>query len=207
MFKRLKLWQRGQVLVFTALLLPVMLVILVCALNAGILYFEYTRLQNAADAAALAGAESYAQRYKIDENSTKAAAYAQGVVNESVVTNLRGSGEITESPIELQNGKVSTETDSGFDIELLWGFIPMPVAYEETTTKSDYAVKSTVKLSKNVSLLFADKFGLDPKITATSSAEQSLSKTEKVKRGSVLGTPLGSSTEFSSDIKDSKLTR
>ncbi|MBQ3336340.1 MAG: pilus assembly protein, partial [Selenomonadaceae bacterium] len=54
MFKRIK--QRGQVLVFYALLIPFLFLCIGVGLDLGWYYLNVSRLQNAADAAALAGA-------------------------------------------------------------------------------------------------------------------------------------------------------
>src|SRR6185369_1224552 len=50
--------KRGQVMVMAALLLPVMMALAAFALDIGTLYAERRALQNAADAAALAGARA-----------------------------------------------------------------------------------------------------------------------------------------------------
>src|SRR3954452_16703535 len=50
--------QRGQVMVMVALLLPVMMALAAFALDIGTLYAQRRALQNAADAAALAGARA-----------------------------------------------------------------------------------------------------------------------------------------------------
>lgn len=61
MFTRFKLNTRGAVLIFTALLLPVAITFVGLVLDYGILYFSRTRLQDVADAAALAGATEMAK--------------------------------------------------------------------------------------------------------------------------------------------------
>jgi len=50
--------QRGQMLLFYALMIPVMLLFIGLALDLGWYYLNVSRLQNAADAAALAGAKA-----------------------------------------------------------------------------------------------------------------------------------------------------
>ena len=54
--------QRGQVLVLFALCIPIMLLFVGLALDIGWYYLNVSRLQNAADAAALAGAKSLVQK-------------------------------------------------------------------------------------------------------------------------------------------------
>ena len=51
---------RGQAIVFYALLMPLLFLLLGVALDLGWYYFNVSRLQNAADAAALAGAQELA---------------------------------------------------------------------------------------------------------------------------------------------------
>lgn len=53
-------WQKGAVLALSALLLPMIVVGTGLAVDLGNVYVQYSRLQNAADAAALAGAHEYA---------------------------------------------------------------------------------------------------------------------------------------------------
>ncbi len=59
--KPLHRWhQRGAIIVFTAVLLPLLMACMGFAFDLGNLYIHKSRLQNAADAAALAGAREYA---------------------------------------------------------------------------------------------------------------------------------------------------
>ena len=51
--------QKGQILVFTAVLLPLMMAVLGFTVDFGNMYMHKSRLQNAADAAAIAGAYAY----------------------------------------------------------------------------------------------------------------------------------------------------
>ncbi|MBO6305298.1 MAG: Tad domain-containing protein [Selenomonadaceae bacterium] len=61
MIKKLKnAKEKGAIIVFTALLLPLMMICVGLAFDLGNLYVHKTRLQNAADAAALAGAREFA---------------------------------------------------------------------------------------------------------------------------------------------------
>ena len=53
-----KFKQRGQVLVFYALIIPLLLLLVGAGLDLGWYYLNVSRLQNAADAAALAGARA-----------------------------------------------------------------------------------------------------------------------------------------------------
>ncbi len=78
-----KKWrQQGAIIAFTALLLPMIIVGVGLAVDLGNIYVQYSRLQNAADAAALAGATTYAEKNeKIDNHpnaDAKAEKYIQG---------------------------------------------------------------------------------------------------------------------------------
>ena len=66
MFKKLK--QRGQVLVFYALLLPTLFMFVGAAADFGWYYLNVSRLQNAADAAVLAGAQALVEKNNSFEN-------------------------------------------------------------------------------------------------------------------------------------------
>lgn len=74
--------QQGAILAFTALLLPMIIVGTGLAVDLGNIYVQYSRLQNAADAAVAAGAHEYQIRGESPEShkqaDTKAAQYIQG---------------------------------------------------------------------------------------------------------------------------------
>lgn len=72
MFKRIK--QRGQVLVFYALLIPFLFLCIGVGLDLGWYYLNVSRLQNAADAAALAGALEL-----VEEDKTMNSYYVDGL--------------------------------------------------------------------------------------------------------------------------------
>ena len=63
--------ERGSILVLTALLLPILFGCLGIAYDVGTLYMHKARLQNVADAAALAGGRAYLQSQKKDNNNDK----------------------------------------------------------------------------------------------------------------------------------------
>lgn len=183
MFKRLKLWQRGQVLVFTALLLPVMLLILVCALNAGILYIEYTRLQNAADSAALAGASSYAQycqKHLIGGTALTqpllqlgAEDYATEVMKDTLKVNLP-HGTITPEFPKFNRAQVGDEKANTHKVSL--GFLG-----SFTVTDSydyDYEITSNVELSETVPLLIVGNYDISTKSTAVQPLQENRSATK-----------------------------
>ncbi|SHK62637.1 Putative Flp pilus-assembly TadE/G-like [Selenomonas ruminantium] len=74
--------QQGAILLFTALLLPLIITGVGLAVDIGNIYVQYSRLQNAADAAAVAGAHKYAEKNETEgahPNADKMAAqYIQG---------------------------------------------------------------------------------------------------------------------------------
>lgn len=76
-----KIRQKGAVLALTALLLPMIVVGTGLAVDLGNIYVQYSRLQNAADAAALAGAHNYAKTSNKVEADTAAKEYIQGKYN------------------------------------------------------------------------------------------------------------------------------
>ena len=78
-----KKWrQQGAIIAFTALLLPMIIVGVGLAVDLGNIYVQHARLQNAADAAALAGAKAYAENNEtVDKHpkaNDKAEKYIQG---------------------------------------------------------------------------------------------------------------------------------
>jgi len=73
-----KKWrQQGAIIAFTALLLPMLIVGTGLAVDLGHVYVQYSRLQNAADAAVLAGAKAYAENNEKVDNHPKADAKAE----------------------------------------------------------------------------------------------------------------------------------
>lgn len=63
--------QKGAVLVLTALLLPTFVALTGFAVDGGNYYYQRSRMQNAADAAALAGANEYVNQIKKDPKSSQ----------------------------------------------------------------------------------------------------------------------------------------
>ena len=61
--------QRGAILVLTAFLLPFIIAFTGLAVDFGNLYVQHQRLQNAADAAVLAGAKAYAENNEIKQKN------------------------------------------------------------------------------------------------------------------------------------------
>ena len=98
-----KKWrQSGAILAFTALLLPMIIVGTGLAVDLGNIYVQYSRLQNAADAAALAGAHEYAvQGEKVNSHpkaNKMAEKYVQGDYH-----NLDQSESIADKKFQAQN--------------------------------------------------------------------------------------------------------
>ena len=97
-----KKWrQSGAILAFTALLLPMIIVGTGLAVDLGNIYVQYSRLQNAADAAALAGAHEYAvQGEKVNSHpkaNKMAEKYVQGDYH-----NLDQSESIADKKFQAQ---------------------------------------------------------------------------------------------------------
>ncbi len=92
-----KKWrQKGAILAFTALLLPMIIVGVGLAVDLGNIYVQHARLQNAADAAALAGAAAFAENNdkpeagKHKHADAKAREYIKGIYH-----NLEQDEDIT----------------------------------------------------------------------------------------------------------------
>ncbi len=103
-----KKWrQQGAILAFTALLLPMIIVGTGLAVDLGNIYVQYSRLQNAADAAALAGAHEYAvQGEKVNshpEADKMAEKYVQGDYH-----NLDQSESIADKKFQAQTKNKTT---------------------------------------------------------------------------------------------------
>ncbi len=94
--------QKGDVLVLTALLLPVLIGITGFTVDAGNCYYEKSRLQNAADAAAIAGAHAYV-------SSDKSLSTANDTADEYVTGKYRNLHADDDKNVdidhEMKNGK------------------------------------------------------------------------------------------------------
>ena len=97
-----KKWrQQGAIIAFTALLLPMLIVGTGLAVDLGHVYVHYSRLQNAADAAALAGAHEYAVQGEKVNNHPKADKMAEQYV-QGEYHNLDRSESIVEKKYQAK---------------------------------------------------------------------------------------------------------
>ena len=130
MLKKFK--QRGQALVLFALLIPILILFAGVGLDLGWYYLNVSRLQNAADAAALAGARTI-----INTNSDKLNDLMPILVQRLPDDNgLDDDGEPrVEQSSETETTSTETETDEGTNI-----------TYTETTTTTTTTISKT-KLS------------------------------------------------------------
>ena len=127
MFKRFK--RRGQVLVFYALMIPLLFLFAGVGLDLGWYYLNVSRLQNAADAAALAGARTI-----IDSNSGKLKDLVPVLVSKLPEDN--GLTDDGEPKVETSN---STETTTS-ETETAEG---TTITYTETTTTTTTTISKT----------------------------------------------------------------
>ena len=81
--------QRGAIIVFTAFLLPLLMACTGLAFDLGNLYIHHTRLQNAADAAALAGAREYAAHSDTERAPTGSHPFADAEAERYVDSDAR----------------------------------------------------------------------------------------------------------------------
>ncbi len=111
--KPARLWcsQRGQMVVITALLVPVLLGLVGIALDAGLLISERTKLQRAADAAALAGAGglpdySTATTMALQWSGENDYSHGEGSTIVNVTTNYDGDPDKIEVEIDSEASTV-----------------------------------------------------------------------------------------------------
>ena len=98
-----KKWrQQGAIIAFTALLLPMIIVGTGLAVDFGNIYVQYSRLQNAADAAALAGAHEYAVKGENVKSHHKADKMAEQYV-QGQYHNLEQSENIVEKKYQARS--------------------------------------------------------------------------------------------------------
>lgn len=72
--------QKGQIIVFTAILLPLLIAAAGFTIDLGNMYIHKARLQNAADAAAIAGGWAYSTHNETVDSHTKANATAENLI-------------------------------------------------------------------------------------------------------------------------------
>lgn len=87
--------EQGSIVVLTAVLLPVFLGFMGIAYDVGNLYMHKARLQNVADAAALAGAREYVNQKETPDSHNKTDAEANKYINHNLV-NLNNEENVTQ---------------------------------------------------------------------------------------------------------------
>lgn len=100
-FKRLRSEESGQSLIMVVLLLGVLLSFSALVVDVGLLYAEKARLQNAADAAALAGAQAL-PNYTLAEGAAVTYAGSNGVTSSAVDVTVP-YGDNTKVKVEVEN--------------------------------------------------------------------------------------------------------
>lgn len=165
LFKRLG--QRGQSIIITALALPIFMFLLAIVFDVGMYFVQASKLQNAADSAALAGVAVYTNNC-----TTKLIGRPSGMdFQESFDTKVSGT-EYTFDPVDDKN-EADTEADTYIqknesDINLksnadtgLW-YSPITVTLVDKSTASYTGLYCyRVDLKEAVSLTFARFFGID----------------------------------------------
>ena len=96
--------QKGQIIVFTAVLLPFIIAMCGLTVDFGNMYVHKSKLQNAADAAAIAGAYAYAENNESTTTYPKARAASQNSLDTNLPDTTLASGKC--KPIESTDGKI-----------------------------------------------------------------------------------------------------
>ncbi len=96
--------QKGQIIVFTAVLLPFIIAMCGLTVDFGNMYVHKSKLQNAADAAAIAGAYAYAENGENKDNFPYAKAASQNSLNANLPNTTLAS--VKRKPISGDDGKI-----------------------------------------------------------------------------------------------------
>ena len=88
---------KGQVIVFYALLIPIFLIVICVGMDFGWYYLNVSRLQNAADASVLAGAKVLVKKEKINNVANPVYKYKVKLVDKYPANRPNGSIDITDS--------------------------------------------------------------------------------------------------------------
>lgn len=117
--------EKGAVFVLTAILLPMLFGFMGIAYDVGNLYSHKAKLQNTADAAALAGARAYVNELKrlnpqattppSDTDKSAAEAYLKNGANQFITNNNPFFNEKASSNSNLKNFAIGSETKSSRD--------------------------------------------------------------------------------------------
>lgn len=146
--------ERGAVFVLTALLLPVLFGFLGVGYDVGNLYMHRARLQNVADAAALAGGRAFMESQKKPSNKDA----VDVLIDENgPTTPAKGAKEVTYKLSDKENDRKKKHNNSKHkDADL---------------AADDYIYKNLGNLGTNVKGVIADKYShyaLDPSVGAVS---------------------------------------
>lgn len=102
--------QQGAILVLTAFLLPFIIAFTGMAVDFGNLYVQHQRLQNAADAAALAGAYNFKAENTTDISAAKVNADKAAVEN----GNINCGGSMTDAHVNMDEPKVDNPQNPSY---------------------------------------------------------------------------------------------
>jgi len=102
--------QQGAILVLTAFLLPFIILFTGMAVDFGNLYVQHQRLQNAADAAALAGAYNFKAENTTDMSVAKSNADKAAVEN----GNINCGGSMTDAHVNMDEPKVDNPQNPSY---------------------------------------------------------------------------------------------
>ncbi len=146
--------QRGQTAVFFALLLPVLILFLFVVFDLGWLYLNKSRLQNAAEAAAIAGANKFCEESQDGYNSVMLVYENDDIIKalrdeEKDLPNLSSGINFAAKESWESNLGVSadTETDS-------WTKVKVSPTYKLYAEEDDEKIYYEVELKENVTHIF-----------------------------------------------------
>lgn len=94
-----KCWQKGQILVFTAVLLPLLIAACGFTVDFGNMYMHKSKLQNAADAAAIAGGYAFRDNKENIDSHPKADNAAEESAK-SNLSNFNGIGQLRQARVD-----------------------------------------------------------------------------------------------------------
>jgi len=165
-----KKWrQQGAIIAFTALLLPMIIVGVGLAVDLGNIYVQYSRLQNAADAAALAGATAYADANETVEQYPNAKAKSEQYIQGEFHNLKDKQKEQIENNYKTDRYKVLIEDNVTYYQVKLYKEVPLyflggiykTISGKETYTvpvKSVAAIPQGAGIDLNYMFIFEKKF-------------------------------------------------
>lgn len=159
--------QKGQILVFTAVLLPLLMAACGFTVDFGNMYMHKSRLQNAADAAAIAGGYAFRDNKENIDSHPKADNAAEESAK-SNLSNFNGIGQLRQARVD-KDGVIYYRVELSESVPVY--FLRL-FGVGDSTTVSAYSIASIVNLGGGKNNIFQNLFSFGSGGFASTNANQ-----------------------------------